>query len=202
MKLSKGEIKRIVAKNYPDLKEKEFNIFLSITEYFIHKNKEIILKSGRTDKTVFIILKGASRAYLINNKGIELNNHLRAEGFLLGEAKVFTDQAQVLDVEAIGETHILKFDINKLESLGFENTKIMKFYLAILKEIIVIFSHRIDTFVTMNYKERYLDLIKWNPLYLKSTFDKHLASFLGMTSLTFYRIKKKTKTYQMMFFYI
>ncbi len=42
----------------------------------------------------------------------------------------------------------------------------------------------------MTPKERYIDLINWNPKYLKSTFDKHIASFLGVTPLTIHRIKK------------
>ena len=85
------------------------------------------------------------------------------------------------------------FDIDKLESIGFENPKIMVFYINIMKEIILTFSHRINTFVTMNSKERYEDLIKWNPSYLQSTYDKHIASFLGITPLTINRIKKKLR---------
>ncbi|MFK7812087.1 MAG: hypothetical protein AB8B59_06310 [Maribacter sp.] len=65
----------------------------------------------------------------------------------------------------------------------------MKFYLGILKEIISIFSHRINTIVSLTPRERYIDLIQWNPKYLKSTFDKHIDSFLGVTPLTMHRIK-------------
>lgn len=41
----------------------------------------------------------------------------------------------------------------------------------------------------MTSKERYLDLIQWNALYLKSTFDKHIANSLGIRPLTIFRIK-------------
>lgn len=68
----------------------------------------------------------------------------------------------------------------------------MNFYLDLLKEVIFVFGHRIHTFVAMGSTQRYLDLMRWNPNYLKSTFDKHLASFLGISPLTFLRIKKKT----------
>jgi hypothetical protein len=39
------------------------------------------------------------------------------------------------------------------------------FYVSLLKEVILTFFHR-SRFVTMGPKERYLDLPKWNPLYL------------------------------------
>ncbi len=190
MTLSKSQIKQLVKSSFPYLKNKDVDLFINISHYEAFNNKELILKGGRTDKFLFLILKGSARSYCIDEKGNELNCHLRSEGYMFGDAKVFSGDPQILDAEAIGETHILKFDIEKLEALGFENPEIMTFYLNILKEIIVVFSHRIHTFVTMNSKERYLDLISWNPLYLKSTFDKHIASFLGIKPLTLHRIKK------------
>ena len=78
-----------------------------------------------------------------------------------------------------------------LEKTALNNPQMMIFYLNLMKEIIMVFSSRIHTFVTMNAAERYDHLIQWNPLYLKSTYDKHLASFLGITPLTFHRVKHK-----------
>lgn len=192
--LSKNKIKQLVSKYFPELKEKEVDLFLSITEYKSANNKEIILKSGKYDKNLIFILKGVARAYSINDNGQELNDHIRAEGHLMGDAKVFGNEVQTLNIEAIGEIHFLKFKISRLEALGYKNPEIMNFYLNFLKEIILTFSYRLNTFVTMTPKERYLDLIRWNPILIESTFDKHLASFLGVTPLTLIRIKKNIKT--------
>ena len=193
MRLSKAKIKELVSIYFPNFDKNEIDVFLSICKYEIVKNKEIILKRERTDYDLLLILQGSARAYQINKEGKEITNHLRSEGHIFGEALVFSNELQKLDIEAIGEVHLLKFDVNELEQLGFENEKIMRFYLGFLKEVILTFSHRINTFVAMTPKERYLDLINWNPKYLKSTFDKHIASFLGVTPLTIHRIKK-TKT--------
>lgn len=191
MKLSKSEIQDLLLKFYPYLKEKEAIILMSISTYKIFKSKEIILKRGRKDKKFFIALKGSSRSYTIVD-GVEFNCHLRSEGFLMGDAKSFEDDhVSLLDTEAITDSHVLIFDMGELEEIALKNPEMMIFYLNNMKEIIVVFSHRIRSFVTMNATERYLDLIKWNPLYLKSTYDKHLASFLGITPLTFHRVKHK-----------
>ncbi|PNQ73894.1 hypothetical protein C1T31_06095 [Hanstruepera neustonica] len=193
MTLSKSEIKHLVKTFYPYLKNKEVDIFLKMSKYDIYKNKEIIQKSGRTDKNVFLILEGSSRAYSIDENGQERIYHIRSKGYIFGDPRVFSNQVQILNTEAIGETHVLKFDIERLESIGYDNPEIMNMYLNILKEIIQAFSHRIHTFVSMNSEERYLDLVDMNPLYLESTFDKHIASFLGIKPLTLHRIKKKLK---------
>lgn len=193
MKLATAEIKNLVSQYFPYLEEKELNAFINITEYLIFKPKEIIFKSEKTDKCIFLILKGAARAYIINEDGDELNNHIRSEGLLMGDPRVFGNETQILDVEAIDNIHILKFCIDELETLSFQNQQIMVFYLNMLKEIILTLSHRVNTFVTMSSKERYLDLMEWNPSYLKSTFDKQIASFLGIKPLTLHRIKKSNQ---------
>ncbi len=193
MKLSESQIKALVISYFPTLKEEVVNLFLSITKYQFTKNKEKILKNRKFDKNVIFILKGVARAYSINDKGQELNDFLRAEGHLMADAKVFGNEIQSLKIESIGEIHYLKFDISKLEALGYGNPEIMNFYLDFLKEIILTLSYRLKTFVTMTPEERYLDLTKWNPILLETTFDKHIASFLGITPLTIHRIKKRQK---------
>lgn len=195
MEFSQSEIRDLLVKFYPQLKEKEAKLLISISAYKVFKSRQIILKKGRTDKKFFIILKGSTRSYTIVD-GVERNCHLRSEGFLMGDAKSFEDgELSLLDTEAITDSHVLIFDIGELEEIAFENPRMMLFYLNMMKEIVVVFAHRIQSFVTMNASERYDDLMKWNPLYLKSTYDKHLASFLGVTPLTFHRVKsKKNKT--------
>ncbi|WP_396158349.1 Crp/Fnr family transcriptional regulator [Flavobacterium sp.] len=190
MRLSEVHIKELVTLYFPNFEPKGIDVFLAISTYGKAKNKEIIFKSGRSDKTLLLILIGSARAYQISKEGKEITNHIRSEGHIFGEALVFSDQLQMLDIEAIGEVHYLKFDVGELEQLCYKNDELMKFYLGFLKDTILVFSHRINSFVAMTPKERYLDLIKWNPKYLESTFDKHIAGFLGVTPLTIHRIKK------------
>lgn len=194
MKISEQEIKAIMAMYFPLLEEEVIDIFLSISTYTYVKNKELIMKSGRLDKNLIFILKGVARAYTIDKNGQEINNYIRAEGHLMGDAKVFGDEIQKLNIESIGEIHYLKFNITELESIGYNNPKVMHFYTDFLKEIILTLAYRLNTFVTMTPEERYLDLITWNPILLETAFDKHIASFLGITPLTISRIKKKQKT--------
>lgn len=193
MALSNSDIKKLISKAYPYLADEEIELFLSISKYSIIKNKKLILKSGRLNKYVFFILKGNARIFHVKENGEELVKHLRSEGTVCGDAGVFDKEVQISNIEAIGETHILKFSIEDLEKLGFKNHKMMVFYLNLLKEIILVFSYRIESFVFLTAKERYLNLIKWSPLYLESTFDKHISSFLGIKPLTLYRIKKSIK---------
>ena len=89
MKLSTTKIKNLISNYFPNIKEKEIDIFLSITKYQSAKNKELLLKSGKPDNILIFILKGVARAYSINDKGEDLTNFIRAKGHLMGDAKVF-----------------------------------------------------------------------------------------------------------------
>jgi len=80
------------------------------------------------DKNLIFILKGVTRANSIDDNGNELNNYIRAEGHLMGDAKVFGDEIQMLTVESIGEVHYLKVNINNLEAFGFDNPEMMRLY--------------------------------------------------------------------------
>jgi len=189
MELSNKEIKDLLAGFFPKLKPNDMDLFLSLSKYKVSKNKELILKGGGTNKDVLLLLKGSARAYTISNAGEEQNNFIKYEGHLIADAKVFGNQTQILDVESIGKIHYLKFNIGELESLGLNNPGLMLFYLDFLKEIILTLSHRVNTFVSMSSKERYDDLLRWNPKYLETAFDKDIATFLGIKPLTLHRIK-------------
>ena len=183
-------IKDTVSNLFPKLNKEDIDTFLTITDYRVFNNKELILNANRNDKLVFLILKGSARAYSIKNE-IELNDHLRSDGIVFSDPRVLGEEPLVLNIEAIGETHGLLFDIENLEKLGFQHPGLMKFYLGILKEAILTLARRVHSFVSMSSEERYKDLIKWNPIYFKSTYDKQIATFLGITPLTLHRIKKK-----------
>ena len=45
--------------------------------------------------------------------------------------------------------------------------------------------------VMMTGEERYLDLLKKNPAFLESSYDKYVASYLGITPVSLSRIKKR-----------
>lgn len=85
------------------------------------------------------------------------------------------------------------FDYSNFEALAFQYPNIMKWLLNIFKEIIILQNYRIETFISMTAKERYLNLIKLNPSFLKNSYAKYIANFLGITPVSFSRIVKEIK---------
>ena len=69
----------------------------------------------------------------------------------------------------------------------------MNLYLNILKEGITRLTYRVETLTTMTHEDRYKDILKLNPNFLKNTHAKYLANYLGITPQSLSRIMKRIK---------
>ncbi len=81
----------------------------------------------------------------------------------------------------------------------------MQLYLNILKEAVVRLTYRIESLTMLSNEERYKELLKLNPNFLKKSYAKHIASYLGITNVSLSRIIKKLtniKNYHLLIFNI
>jgi len=182
-------------KNYfPNLSELEFEALMTICEYKEYPGKSVILKCGNQLKKVFLILQGSVRGYVFDEKGNEKNILLRSKGIFVGDAEaIFGDMPQKLTIESLDYTRVLLFSITDFENLAEHHKGIQKIYLYGLKEAILRLTYRVHSLITLNSEQRYLDLLKKNPDFLKDAYDKYVANYLGITAVSFSRIKKGLK---------
>jgi len=194
MKLTKKQIKQVFIKLLPNLPISGIDSVLKISSYSVKENKKIISKSGNHAKKVFLILKGSVRGFTLNEDGTEKNVLLRSSGSFISDAiGLFKNKPQRYTLETIGETHLLTFNFNDFEALAYENPVILKLYLAILKKAILRLTYRVDSFITMTHEERYLNLRKLDPVFLRSAYSKHVANYLGMTPVSLSRVMKRVQ---------
>ena len=188
------ELLKRVSKLLPHVPAQELGKLLDISSYLSFPAKSVILESGNVRRKAFFILKGAVRGYVLNRDGQEKNILLRSEGIFVGDpSNLFAGQPQRMSMETIANAEVLVFSYDDFENLAFSSPAIMKVYLGALKEAVLRLSYRIDSMITMTGEERYLDLLDKNPAFLIDAYDKQVANFLGMTPVSFSRIKKKAK---------
>ena len=166
--------------------------FASISEFRTYEDKEVILGMGNLRRRVFLILEGAARGFVLDAKGEEKNLMIRGKGIFVADAEsLFKNIPQKLEIVSIGKTEVLMFSFDEFEKLAQNNKAIMSIYLESMKEVILRLRYRVDSFVLMNPEERYIDLLNNNPVFLKSSFDKYIANFLGISPISLSRIKKR-----------
>jgi CRP-like cAMP-binding protein len=183
-----SKLKEILA----GLSNKDLDLLAGIGEMKSFRDKDVILKSGSRLRSVFLILEGAARGYLLDSEGNQKTILLRGKGIFVGEAKsLFTDAPQKLEIAAIGSTEVLMLSFADFEKLASENSAIGQLYLKSLKEAILRLTYRVESMIMMSSEERYKDLLKMNPTFLEKSYDKYVANFLGITPVSLSRIKKK-----------
>lgn len=174
------------------LSDEEKQKLLEISEIMTFANKSIILKSGIRTKKAFLVLEGSVRGYVLDSSGQEVNILLRSKGIFVADAEaIFGDQPQKLNIVSMDRTKVLMFSIVDFERLAHKYQGIQTLYTNSLKEAILRLSYRVNSMITMTSEERYLDLLDMNPDFLKDAYDKYVANYLGITAVSFSRIKKK-----------
>jgi len=174
------------------LPQEDLDLLAGIGKMKSFKDKDVILKSGSRLKIVFLILEGAARGYLLDSEGNQKTILLRGKGIFVGDANsLFSDAPQKLEITAIGATEVLMLFFADFEKLALENIAIGELYLKSLKEAILRLTYRVESMIMMSSEERYKDLLKMNPTFLKKSYDKYVANFLGITPVSLSRIKKK-----------
>jgi CRP-like cAMP-binding protein len=192
--LSINQIEQLLQKHCPTLSKNERIAFLEQTEYRHFESKEIILNNSLRIKQAFIILQGSIRGYFFDQNGEERNVILRSEGVFSGDANVlFLDEPKKTIFEAISPTDALIFDFTKFEKMIWENEGLMRLYINVLKDAITVLTYRVNSMASMSNEERYIDLLKKNPSFLKDTFNKHIANYLGITPVSLSRIISRLK---------
>lgn len=190
--MNQKELADLLKDSFPQLSHSEFEKMMAICEYKEYPSKAIIIKSGTVSKKAFLIVKGSVRGYVYDESGNEKNILLRSRGIFVADAEaIFGDQPQKLTLETMDKTQGLMFSMTSFEKLADENKGIQKLYINSLKEAILRLTYRVGSLITMNAEERYLDLLDKNPYFLRDAFDKYIANYLGITAVSFSRIKKK-----------
>ena len=188
-KYSLEKIERRLKELFPQLIEDDVHQFLRITTYTSFENKEIIITEGDTNKTAFLVLEGVVRGYLTTKNDVEKTILLRGAGIFVAHANsAFDVHPSKYTYESVEQTHGLLLKADEFEKLAFQNKNIMNLYLNILKNAIMVLSYRVEAMITLSNEERYHDLIKRNPIFLKTAYQKYIATYLGITPVSLSRI--------------
>jgi CRP-like cAMP-binding protein len=176
----------------PRTPENDLELLAEICDLETFNDKEVILRLGNHWKKAFFILKGTVRGFVMNQDGLEQTILLRGKGIFVGDPQtLFSDVPQQLEIVSVGHSEILMFSFEEFEELTRRNKSIHQLYLNGLKEAVLRLMYRIKGMITLTAEERYKKLMEMNPAFLEHSYDKYIASYLGITPVSLSRIKKK-----------
>ncbi len=177
---------------YPFLLSSDFDSFLSITHHAKFKKGEKVIDFGEKKKKIIILLKGIVRGFIINYQGRELTTFLFQENAAFAAYEpLILEKPTNHAFECLENSEALVFEYKDLEKLANLNDRIKKVLDAIIMDSLSIAIQRNESFIKESPEKRYLSFMKKHDDLLRRVSQKHIASYLGITAVSFSRLKKR-----------
>jgi len=159
----------------------KFLIILNNFKEVAFSKKELIIKPGDLNSFQFFLVKGCVRFYLINKDGKEQTVEFAVENsWICNDQTYFVKNQSILYVECIEDCNLLMIEKVNWESLNKE-IPVLRAYSRIILELKLSLVYRnIIMNSSLNYEERYSNLLIDYPNIENRIENKYIASFLNL----------------------
>ncbi len=185
------KIKQHVAK-YIHLTEDEEKYFVSLLRIVNVRKKQFIVQPEFTCKHRTYVVKGAMRAYLIDDKGHDHTIQFAIEDWWISDFSSYINQEPAtLFVEALEGTEIIQIEYSS-ESLLLERIPKFEKYLRIITQRSFAFlQKRMLSNLSKSAEQRYEEFLERYPSIVNRVPQYALASYLGFSTEFLSKIRNK-----------
>ncbi|KRM10801.1 Crp/Fnr family transcriptional regulator [Paucilactobacillus suebicus] len=167
------------------------NLAMIAAQSFFPRNT-MVLGLNEPQRYVYLIVKGLSRSYYIDEDGNNVTKNFMLEGeFLIGEG-LFSDTS-VEAFDAVEDLQCLRFEAAALKKLIMSDDGLTKLYISLLEETIRYKMQREYGFQNLNAEQRYLE---FQDIYGKAENrmpQNLIASYIGIKKESLSRLRKKMR---------
>jgi CRP/FNR family transcriptional regulator, anaerobic regulatory protein len=154
-------------------------------------NKQIILSEEQICKELGFINKGSFRIYYLSD-GKEINTHFCFENEFIVDYDSFLEQKPSrYFMQALEDAEIVTFSLQTLQNAYNSSQNWERFGRIMAEYSYKIITNRVEGFLFMDGKQRYLKLIQNQPHILNRVPLYHIASYLGLERESLSRLRKK-----------
>lgn len=179
-------------KNKITVTDDELKTILSCFKPLTPKKNEILVTHGQTSQRMFFVGKGCLRIFFINEEGQDATRYLAFENnFATGMVSFITTEPSLEFIQALEETELLYITRHDFHHLLEIIPSWEKFYRHYLEMAYVTNTNRLMSFITMDAKERYKQLLSQKPDVVQRLPNKMVASYLNISQETLSRLKSK-----------
>ncbi|MEI6758256.1 MAG: Crp/Fnr family transcriptional regulator [Chlorobium sp.] len=177
--------------NFPFLTKEDYDFF----EPFLTLKKigaqEVVFAEGQVCREMAFVNSGAFRLYYLAD-GKEINSHFFLENEFMADFNSFLqEKPSRYFLQALEPSEIVTFDSQLLQN-AYDSSKNWERFGRLMAEYSYkITVDRVESFLFMDGKERYLKLLESRPHIFERVPLYHIASYLGMERESLSRIRKK-----------
>ena len=175
-----------------DLTEAEVNEFLTCFRLTKVRRRQFIIQPGFVAHHKNYVLKGAFRAYVVDDSGQDHTIQVSIEDWWITDYNSYLYQKPAtMFVEALEESVILQIHYDDEARLKNEHHHFETFFRIMAERSMAHMQRRIITNLTKNAEERYKDFELQYPEIVQRMPQYALASYLGMSTEYLSRLRNK-----------
>jgi CRP-like cAMP-binding protein len=183
-------------KNLLEIESVAFDEFYSLLKFAEIKKNDFALIEGDTCLFIGLIEEGALRTFYVNEKGedvsflFHINENIEDIAFTDYESFLLGSKSK-LNIQALENSKV--YFINKVDwdNLCNKDSYWQYFSKRMTEKIYLSAKKRVEDLLYYSPENRYLKLLKDNPLIFQKFPQKYIASYLGITPQSLSRIRKR-----------
>lgn len=147
------------------------------------KKKDHVLEEGQVCNTMYFIVKGCMRQYIINPKGTEQTLQFGVENWWITDYLGFHNHTPShFYIQAIETTDVIAIEKSVLDSMFIQIPKLEKYFRIVAQKAFGAAQMRIKFLFTMSAEERYNHFKNQQPDFVQRVPQYMLASYLDFSA--------------------
>ena len=186
------ELVQKVQSKFPYIPEDKLMEVVSQGEIVMLNEGDIFISEGDRTHKIAMVLQGMMRNFIMNDNGEEITVVFATEMQAISAySTIFLDRPASETSVAVEPTVLLVVDFKEFKKKTESDPLYMRLYSEIMETLLVAAIERIEDFTKKNPEQRYLRLIETHGHLIERVPLKYLASYLGVTSPSLSRIRKR-----------
>ena len=164
--------------------------FADLCEEVEYKKNEVVKEAHSIAKYGYFILHGSCGLFVWRENNFVCTDLFLENNFLADELSLLSGESSPIEIVALEHSKFLRISRANIEAL--KKTPIgSTLFMVGEQNANVERQHRQIEWMTKSAEERYLKLIDEQPEIVQRIHQKHIASYLGITTQSLSRIRKK-----------
>ncbi len=167
--------------------------FAGLSEEVSFRKNEIIKYAGQKEANAYFILEGAGGVFLWKETNYVCLDIILEHDFFADHMSLITGKPSPLETIALEPTKALKISRSNIDKLKSSQFGALLFLIGAEHSFVEKQQQQIDLLL-QTAEERYRNLLLKNPELIQRIAQKHIASYLGITTQSLSRIRKKMQS--------
>lgn len=175
-----------------EIPDEEFNFVEAAFTPRVIKKKQFLSHEGSICQHMVFIVKGAMRQYTIDERGVEHIVRFGMENWWMSDRESFSMLTpSIYNIDALEDCEVLVTTKEKMTYLKDQSLHFLKMAHVLDENHYIANQNRIQANISFTAEEKFLQLAKTHPEFIRRFPQNMLASYLGLSPETLSRVRKQ-----------